>query len=81
MTDLNHVAFFEKMMNPYSYFCKIFNMHAESAGDIKDAFKLIKPYLDPDGNYDCGLFESYIIELKIILTNRYSIEEYPELWI
>lgn len=72
---------FDKMLNPYKFYVSIFNTNSESLEDIKDAFRLIKPYLDPDNSWDYGLFEDAAQELKIILSIRYRIEEYPEYWI
>lgn len=69
-----------KILTPFEHYLKIFENNKENQMVIREVFKLLKPYFNND-NIDYGVSEVSIKSLKMVLLDRYPIDEYPEYYI
>lgn len=81
-TDIELTDEFLNMMLPFRSTILLLNNNRETMEEVKDIVKRLKQYIDEnDRPHDYNYYKEDIELIFSIIAERYSTEEYPELWI
>lgn len=73
---------FLNMLMPFRRTLMLLNDNLETMEEVKDIVKRLKQYIDEnDRPHDYNYYKEDIELIFSIIAERYSTEEYPELWI
>lgn len=71
-----------EFIEPYKKDIKLLRDNHENIDDVKRIIRKIRIYFDEENRpHDYDLHKKRINTLKAILLERYTIDDYPELWL